>query len=153
MFRFSDMLLLLFLFTALYDCSPNNQKQLRKVGVGQARITGQIINVEAVNASGQQSGPCSAHPCIARVRIKSAQYGAGFPALSIGKDVRIKFIFTLSPTGPKMFPRMKERYPGLKKGDTFTAMVSIVQSIDQSIPKFQTYGYTKIELPKDRRIL
>lgn len=143
MFRFSNMLLLLFLFTALYDCSPNKQNQLRKVGVGQAWISGQIINVEAVNTSGLQSGPCSSYPCIARVRVKSAQYGAGFPALPIGKEVRIRFVFTLFPTSPKMFPRMKERYPGLNKGDTFTAMVSVVQSLNQSTPKFQIYGYTK----------
>ncbi len=143
MFRFSDMLLLLFLFTVLNNCNPKNQNRLPKVGVGQAWISGEIINIEAVNSSGMQSGPCSTYPCVARVRIKSAQYGAGFPALSIGKEIRIRFVFTLFPTSPTMFPRMKERYPGLKKGDTFTAMVSVVQSINQSIPKFQIYGYTK----------
>lgn len=68
---------------------------------------------------------CAKHSCRARVQI-TAVPGCGASvslALNVGDTVDMKFAYTLDNT-ERIFPAMKTKYPGLKKGDRFSATVS-----------------------------
>jgi hypothetical protein len=108
-----------------------------------AQITGSIIEIEPVTNNYNTSDPCSKVPCIAKVKIESITYGTDFPVLS-GKEVRIKFAFTLSPTTKGLFHNMKESYPGLTVGDSFSALVASEESMDSTRAHFIVYGYSII---------
>jgi len=110
---------------------------------GHAQITGSIIEIEPISNNGNSSGPCSKAPCVAKVKIESIQYGAGFPALS-SKEVKIRFAFTLSPTTKDLFPNMDESYPGLRVGDDFSALAASGESMNSSGEQFTVYGYSII---------
>ncbi len=111
---------------------------------GNAQITGEVISIEPKLSEGDSSGPCSKAPCIAKVKIESIQYGAGFPVLN-NKEIRVKFKFTLSPTSKELFPNMEESYPGLNVGDKFSAMVGSQASVNNAEPEFFVYGYSLIK--------
>jgi len=135
----------LILFTSLIflnSCGTNRTNKIIKIPPNQAQIIGQIISVEPVSNSNGSNDICSKYPCIAVVKISSLNYGAGFPPLSIGSQIRIRFAFTLSRTTSEMFPNMKKSYPGLKKGDTFTGLISYIKTIDNTVPSFQIFNYS-----------
>ena len=111
---------------------------------GHAQITGSVIEIEPISSNSNSSDPCSKTPCIAKVKIKSIIYGAGFPVLS-SKEVRVKFAFTLSPTTKDLFPNMTETYPGLKVGDNFSALAASQESINSSEPQLIVNGYSIID--------
>lgn len=123
--------------------SPKENKTLSESDIppGHAQIIGVVSKIEPVSDNAGLSGPCSIAPCIALVKVTSAVYGASFPQLVMNKDIRVKFNFTLEKTTEELFPSMKEEYPGLKEGQEFTALVSHVETIDESAPKFQIYAY------------
>jgi hypothetical protein len=128
----------------LLNCSsPKENKTLKEsdVSPGTAKIVGTISKIEPVSDTGNLSGPCSKVPCIALVKVSSAVYGSAFPQFVMGKEVRIKFLFTLENTTKELFPNMEEEYPGLKVGDEFTAVVSLSKKLDETAPKFQVHGY------------
>ncbi|NNJ53442.1 MAG: hypothetical protein HKP17_09740 [Ignavibacteriaceae bacterium] len=130
----------------LLNCSsPKENKTLSNsdISPGTAKIVGTITEIDPVTDTGNLSGPCSKAPCIALVKVTSAIYGSAFPQFTFGKEVRIKFLFTLKKTTKELFPNMEEEYPGLKVGDEFTATVAHVENIDETAPKFQIYGYEK----------
>ncbi len=112
-----------------------------KIPPGHAKIVGIIIKIEPVSDSSNLNDPCSKVPCIAFVKVRSVNYGAGFPVLTMGKEIKIKFLFTLGKTTKDLFPNMEETYPGLKVGQEFTALVSHMEYIDETAPKFQIYSY------------
>ena len=133
-------------FIISLNCSsPKENKTLSKsdVAPSTAKIVGTITEIEPLSKSADESGPCSMAPCVALVKVSSAKYGAAFPQLVMGKEIRIKFLFTLEKTTKDLFPDMEDEYPGLKVGDQFSAVVSAVQNIDQSAPKFHIFGYEK----------
>jgi hypothetical protein len=111
---------------------------------GHAQITGKIILIEPTLSTADSSDPCSKVPCIAKVKVESIEYGAGFSVLN-NKEIRIKFEFTLSPTTKDLFPNMNESYPGLKVGDEFSALTGFQASINDADPKFMVYGYSIIK--------
>ena len=111
---------------------------------GHAQITGSIIEIEPFQSNASSADPCSKAPCIAKVKINSITYGAGFPVLS-NKEVRIKFAFTLSATTKDLFPNMKETYPGLKVGDDFSAQAALQESMNSSEPQLIVNGYSIIK--------
>jgi len=126
--------------------SPETEKNLTKsdISPGTAIIVGTITAIEPVSMDSGFEGPCSKAPCIALVKVNSASYGAGFPPLVMGKEIRIKFNFTLVKTTKELFPNLKEEYPGLEVGNRFTAIVSEIKSVDKNVPRFRIYGYEKI---------
>lgn len=130
----------------LLNCSsPKENKSLSSsdIAPGTAKIVGTISEIEPVSASLDSSDPCSKAPCVALVNVSSAVYGSGFPQLEMGKNIKVKFNFTLEKTTKELFPNMEEEYPGLKVGQEFTAVVSYIETIDESTPKFQIYAYEK----------
>ena len=126
------------------NCStPKENKTLieSKIPPGQAKIVGVITEIEPVSDSSNLNDPCSKTPCIAIVKVSSAVYGAAFPSFSKDDEIRIKFLFTLEKTTKELFPDMEETYPGLKVGQEFTALLSHMEYIDETAPKFQIYSY------------
>ena len=108
---------------------------------GSAKIVAEVVSVEPVNKD--NTGPCAKAPCVAVVKLESIEYGSAFPVLSVGKDVRVKFNFTLEPTTKEMFPEMKESYPGLKAGDKFEALAAYLETVDGSkLPAYTINGYS-----------
>lgn len=142
---FTGILVLLLSFT-LMNCSSTREektaKMLSEIPPGNARIVGTISRIEPVSNSSNLKNPCSKVPCIALVKVTSADYGAGFPVLTMGEEIRIEFLFTLEQTSKELFPNMKESYPGLKEGQEFTALVSHIETINETTPSYQVYGYT-----------
>jgi len=142
--KFFFAIMALTLSILLFSCSsPKENKTLSKsdISPGTAKIVGTITEIEPVSDTGNLTGPCSKAPCIALVKVSSAVYGAAFPQIATGKEVRIKFLFTLEKTTKDLFPNMEEEYPGLKVGDEFTAVVAHIENIDETAPIFQVYGY------------
>jgi hypothetical protein len=128
----------------LLGCSsPKENKTLSESDIppGHAQIVGVVSNIEPVSDNASLTGPCSKAPCIALVKVTSAVYGASFPQLVMNKDIRVKFNFTLEKTTKELFPNMKEEYPGLKDGQEFSALVSHIETMDESAPQFQIYAY------------
>ncbi|MGA8263718.1 MAG: hypothetical protein WB779_04705 [Ignavibacteriaceae bacterium] len=114
----------------------------KNIPPGSAKIEGEIVSIEPVN--NRNIGPCGKYPCIAKVRLESIVYGAGFPALSVGKAFRIQFDYTLVKTTEEMFPDMDESYPGLLVGDKFAAMVlHSIQMEGSELPEFEISSYLK----------
>ncbi|MBT8380078.1 MAG: hypothetical protein KJN64_12695 [Ignavibacteria bacterium] len=128
----------------LFNCtSPKENKTLSESDIppGHAQIVGVVSKIEPVSDDASLTGPCSNAPCIALVKVTSAVYGASFPQLVMEKDIRVKFNFTLEKTTPELFPNMKEEFPGLQDGQEFTALVSHLETMDESAPQFQIYAY------------
>ena len=128
----------------LLSCSsPKENKTLSESDIppGHAQIVGVVSKIEPVSDDASQTGPCSKAPCVALVKVTSAVYGASFPQLVLNKDIKVKFNFTLEKTTEDLFPNMKEEYPGLKEGQEFTALVSHVETMDETAPQFQIYAY------------
>jgi hypothetical protein len=137
-------ILIIIVSILLINCSsPKENKTLieSKIPPGHAKIVGIIIEVEPISNSSNLNDPCSKTPCVAIVKVSSAVYGAAFPSFSKDDEIRIKFLFTLEKTTKELFPNMEETFPGLKVGQEFTALVSHIENIDESAPKFQIHGY------------
>ena len=117
------------------------QKKESKILPGHARIVGVITKIEPAVKSEDPNDPCSKAPCVAMVKVKGAEYGAGFPSF-LSEEVRIKFQFTLAPTTKDLLPNMEDSYPGLKVGDEFTALVAYIETINNTLPNYQIYGYS-----------
>ena len=128
----------------LLSCSsPKENKTLSNsdIAPNTAKIVGTVTEIEPVTGTGNSTVPCDIAPCIALVKVTSAVYGASFPQLAMGKNIRVKFNFTLEKTTKELFPNLKEEYPGLNVGQEFTAIVSHVKNIDETAPEFQIYAY------------
>jgi hypothetical protein len=84
-------------------------------------IKGKIIDILKPDKD-REGDICAKYACRARVRIAEVSAcGAGVSlVLNAGDTVTMHFTYTLQPTA-KLFPEMKVRYPGLKKGNVFTA--------------------------------
>lgn len=128
------------------DVTKNNNNQIlaqpNKVPPGHAEITGEIVEIEPIGNNVDQNDPCSKAPCMAKVKVNSISYGAGFPTININQVITIKFAFTLSKTNKELFPNMDESYPGLEKGSEFTGLVAHFETINESAPSFLIYGYS-----------
>jgi hypothetical protein len=142
--KFFLTMLILASLVGFQNCSSqkeNTELSKSDISPGTAEIIGTITEIEPVSSNSDTTSPCSKAPCIALVKVSSARYGAAFPQLVIGKEIRIKFRFTLEKTSKDLFPNLKEEYPGLKAGDEFKAIVSTVINEDDTAPKFQINGY------------
>jgi len=136
-------ILLLTALILFMNCSTQKENKTlieSKIPPGHAKIVGVITEIEALSDSSNLNDPCSKTPCIALIKVSSAIYGAAFPSFS-KDDIRVKFLFTLEKTTKELFPNMEETYPGLKVGQEFTALVSHIENIDKTAPKFQIYSY------------
>ncbi len=133
---------LISLSVVLISCAANKVEKEISVSPNKARIIGKIISIDPIDKTKSPDDLCSQYPCFAEVKIKSVNYGAGFPQLSINSNIKIKFVFTLAPTNSSMFPNMEEQYPGLKEGDEFTALVSYGVSFNSDSPNYQIYSYS-----------
>ncbi len=117
-----------------------------KIAPGQCRIVGTIISVDSTLDKYSPKDPCSIHPCKAVVSVDSIiGYGSSFPPLQKGSSINIYFYFTLGPTTKDLFPSLKEFYPGLKPGDSFTGNIVAVNTMNSDSKKkeYAIYGYRK----------
>jgi hypothetical protein len=143
-----SFLLLLPLGIISCNCSKDISKtpklaEPNKIPPGYAEIIGVIVEIEPVAKMPNENDPCSKAPCIAKVKIESASYGAGFPTFNKKDYIQVKFYFTLMPTTKEMFPNMDDSYPGLNVGDKFTALTGFVSVIGSDNPEYFVYGYSK----------
>lgn len=123
---------------------PQKMVKPDTVPPGHAFLSGEISTIEPIQKNA--NGPCSEYPCIAMVKVKTMEYGAGFPVVTIGKQIEVKFAFTLNKTTKDMFPNMDDSYPGLKVGDNFEALVAFsetarIGSGKSTSPSYTIYGY------------
>lgn len=134
-------------FNCNKEVTKDNEKpELQKpdtIPPGQARISGEIVEIEPISKMAGDNSPCSKAPCLAKVKIDGITYGAGFPVINKNNNVTIKFNFTLNPTTKDLFPNMDETYPGLKVGDKFTALTGFENVIGKDDPEFYIFGYSK----------
>ncbi len=107
---------------------------------GSAKVSAEVVSIEPVDKN--SAGPCAKFPCIAVVKLESIEYGSAFPVMSVGKNFRVKFNFTLEPTSKEMFPNMKETYPGLKVGDKFEAVVGYMETANDNEPAYTINAYS-----------
>lgn len=84
-------------------------------------ITGKVVCVSACRDKDEKS-LCAKYPCRAMVEIlEVSSCGSSVTHIPVtGDTVEMEFAYTLHKT-KKIFPDMKERYPGLKKRHIFTA--------------------------------
>jgi hypothetical protein len=103
-------------------------------------IEGKIMNILKPTED-DKGTTCYAYPCRATVKILKVNVcGSSVTASPAEGDlVEIKFAHTLHNT-KKLFPAMKQQYPGLKKGDEFTAYAEVRPSADPAI-SFVIYHY------------
>ena len=124
--------LIFFFFLQIFlGCSqtPQYKSSLSEsINPNSCRIIGVV---EAIEDFKDTSGPCSTQPCVATVKINSIiSRGMGFTEVLSSNDIiNLKFEFTLSPTSEEMFPKLKNKFPGLKIGDKFKGDIEKVLSI------------------------
>ncbi len=106
------------------------------------QITGRIIRILKPEG-GIENAPCNKYPCKAIVRIINiSDCGSSMTVLKKdNKKVKMTFGFSLVDT-KKSFPSMKEHYPGLKKGNIFTATVE-ERIMPNGKNQFIIYHYSK----------
>jgi hypothetical protein len=121
---------LLFSFTGLVSCGSmhgHNKAKPTEAATQQAAtpmscmIEGQVIQIlPAYDADNKST--CAHHPCRAVVKVISISgCGAGVSiAAGAGSTMEMRFVYTLDNTR-HIFPEMKAVYPGLKKGQYFSA--------------------------------
>ena len=92
---------------------------------GHCRIVGTVISISNT-LSAKAEDPCSKSPCMASVKVNEIiGYGSAFTSpLSMGKEIQVRFTFTLAPT-KEMYPQMSPPLPGLAVGSRFQADLSI----------------------------
>lgn len=84
------------------------------------RIEGKILSY--MKPSKSEEGDCARHPCLARVQILAVDACGSSVTIpvNVGDTMDIRFAYTLHPTA-RIYPRMKEKLPGLKPGNVFAA--------------------------------
>lgn len=104
------------------------------------KVEGKILRT--IGADKSATGPRARYSCAALVKVLSVQdCGQSVSApLSEGDTVTMRFEYTLHATA-KLYPKMKAQYPGLKKGQTFTANAEQRLRMGSS-PDYIVYGYT-----------
>jgi hypothetical protein len=110
------------------------------------KITGTIISV-LKHRSSDASDMCSKHPCRALVKIVEVGDCGSSVSLPLQTEdmIELQFAYTLDNTA-KIYPKMKTHYPGLKKGDMFTAFAE--QRLKPgSDGEFVIFAYQKINAP------
>jgi hypothetical protein len=90
-----------------------------------------------------KTSPCHKNPCRAAVKVLSiGSCGQGVTAgVNEGDTVIMQFAYTLKAS-QKLFPKMVTHYPGLKKGNTFSANAEQRLRMGGK-SEFIVYGYTK----------
>lgn len=106
------------------------------------RMEGQIVKILKADDPDKKS-VCAKHPCRAMVRVISMD-GCG-QGVSLryndGDVVEMRFAYSLDHTR-KVYPNMKVVYPGLKKGQRFSARVE-QRLRPGSEGEFVVYGYRR----------
>ena len=121
-----------FIFLQIFiGCSqtPQYKSSLSEsINPNTCRIVG---TVEAIEDFKDTSGPCSTQPCVATIKINNIiSRGMGFTEVLSSNDIiHLKFEYTLNPISKEMFPKLKDKFPGLKIGDKFKGDIEKVLSI------------------------
>jgi hypothetical protein len=116
------------------------------------KIKGRIVSVLKKSGAGKDD-VCLKHPCRASVQILEVSDCGSSVSLHVNKKdiTEIQFAYTLDNT-TKIFPGMKSHFPGLKKGDTFSAFAE--QRLKMGTEGvFVVYAYDKIQVPEFRKKL
>lgn len=106
------------------------------------RMEGQIVKILKANDPDKKS-VCAKHACRAMVKILSMDdCGQGVTLqYKSGDVVEMRFAYSLDNTR-KLYPNMKGVYPGLKKGQRFSARVE-QRLRPGSEGEFVVYGYRR----------
>lgn len=122
---------------------------------GSCRISGTIIGIDSTLDLSDPAQPCAKVPCNADVRIDSVLgYGSAFGTPVVqGKEYKMHFVFTLSPTSKELFPLMNTAYPGLHTGSSFIADIKrqdsgrtpdVRHATQSVVPVFVIYSYSRL---------
>ena len=105
-------------------------------------IEGKVMKILATKDDDINS-VCAKHPCKAMVKITAVQACGSSVAMypNAGEVYEMQFAYTLHNT-KHLFPGMKVVYPGLKKGQRFTARIE--QRLRPGVQGgFVVYGYRR----------
>ena len=117
-----------------------------KISPDHCRIIGTVVKIDTLLYRQDLNSPCSKAPCMADVRIDSVLgYGSDFPPLKLGKVIKVRFGFTLSPTTKDLFPHIVGYFPGLDVNDSFKADLQRIVEVDSTRNKegYIIYSYLK----------
>jgi hypothetical protein len=131
---------LLLLGPQITEARQNVKGSLTAATPMSCRIEGKIVRT--INPDKASAGPCAHYCCAALVKVMSVNNcGQSVTSpLSEGDTVTMRFEYTLHGTA-RLFPKMKAQYPGLKKGQTFTANAEQRLHMGGN-PEYVVYGYT-----------
>jgi len=96
------------------------------------KVKGKILSI-LPDSDDDTTTMCGIHPCFAKVEIlelSDCGAAATLPYKS-GDVVTMRFIHTLQPT-KNIFPTMKPRFPGLRRGDMFQSMAENKKDPDRN---------------------
>lgn len=130
----------------IYRSDAGHRQFPEKISPNHCRIIGTVVEIDSALDKAAGNSPCSKVPCLADVKIDSVLgYGSDFPPLKLGKIIKVRFGFTLSPTTKDLFPHMAGYYPGLNINDSFKADLQKVIAIDSIRNKvnYIIYSYLK----------
>lgn len=129
----------------LTNSTSNNSTHLQKNPIprGMARVVAKVVKVSPINKAGKNTA-CAKNPCEATIKVeKVVGYGSNFQGdLSNGQQLEAYFIKTLGDT-QKIFPALKQHFPGLKKKDRFEADVLFNPKATQ-VSRYQVISYKKL---------
>lgn len=134
----------------LFSCSSNESLQNilpDYVSPNSCRINGTVVGIDDIS---EKTGPCSAEPCVAKVKINNViETGSSFrKPLIKGDTIKIKFEFTLAKTTKALFPTLNYILPGLSLGNNFIGDVEtllVIQSNSSTPPiEYRIFNYNKI---------
>lgn len=146
------LLLILIISNNLISCksakeiaSQNNEvvQELSASAIDACTIIGKIISIIEETDSSNINSPCFKVPCWANVRVEDVLHcGSRFAAsISAGEEIKMFFVYTLSPSTANLFPNLEKRYPGLEKNDYFKANISCRFQPGEGETKWIVYEY------------
>jgi hypothetical protein len=144
--RLALSLLFLFVMAGIVSTVAKVPQRLAQSGVSPSSclLQGRIIKVYQPPKAANKS-LCSKYSCKAQVEVMNMEEcgaGAANPP-SVGDTIECYFAYTLAPTR-KLFPRMKVHYPGLRKGERFSASVMQKQEMGGSTVRYAIFEYKRL---------
>ncbi len=104
-------------------------------------ITGKLVEIINTQNTYDKSSPCSKVPCDARIEVLTIeQRGKDYHGqFAVGDFIEVHFTFTTGAATKELFPNLDVRYPGVKDGKPFRAVITYNES---KKPKYTITEYT-----------
>jgi hypothetical protein len=137
------------LVSAIAGCkSTKTIEPIDPIIAGRCRIVGYIVSYTKPtqdNVNSKNPNPCDIYPCKAKVQIVEI-LGCSPTApktLIKGDIVPMEFGYTMGPTNPNLFPKLKKHYQGMDLYSVFKADVTAVHGPDGVLYLVDDYDVMK----------